>query len=92
LLLFITYFEQVCEACWAKEYGEASEEERVAQLAARHEGQNDGEIELALAAAAEATIEAKEAKLALAVAEDTIKAKETELAAALAAQKVRGVH
>ena len=28
--------------CWAKEFGEASEEERVAQLAALHEGQAGG--------------------------------------------------
>ena len=30
--------------CWAKEFGEASEEERVAQLAARYEGQADGGV------------------------------------------------
>ena len=30
--------------CWAKEFGEASEEERVAQLAALHEGQADGGV------------------------------------------------
>jgi hypothetical protein len=38
-LLLISHFKQVCEACWVREFGEASEEERVAQLAARVEGQ-----------------------------------------------------
>ena len=30
--------------CWAKEFGEASEEERVAQLAALHEGHAGGGV------------------------------------------------